>query len=125
MTDDAYFFDTYAIIEIVKGNPKFMKYVGSQIIITEFILAELCLSLIRELGIQKSFYYVDKYSQFVVPVNKEIIKRAMMYRFENSKKNVSMTDCIGYFLSKDLGMKFLTGDKEFKNMKNVEFVTKD
>ena len=38
------------------------------------------------------------------------------------KRNVSMTDCIGYILSKQLGIKFLTGDKEFENFPNVEFV---
>ena len=33
-----------------------------------------------------------------------------------------MTDCIGYILAKNIGIKFLTGDKEFENLDNVEFV---
>ncbi len=33
-----------------------------------------------------------------------------------------MTDCIGYIFAKQLGIKFLTGDKEFENLDNVEFV---
>ena len=33
-----------------------------------------------------------------------------------------MTDCIGYIIAKRLGMKFLTGDKEFEGFENVEFV---
>ena len=48
----------------------------------------------------------------------------MGFRFNNLKKDISMTDCIGYFLAKSLGIKFLTGDKEFENMKDVEFVKK-
>ena len=38
------------------------------------------------------------------------------------KRNVSMTDCVGYILAKQLGIKFLTGDKEFEHLDNVEFV---
>ena len=33
-----------------------------------------------------------------------------------------MTDCIGYIMAKKLNIKFLTGDKEFENFLNVEFV---
>lgn len=33
-----------------------------------------------------------------------------------------MTDCVGYVVSQRLGMKFLTGDKEFRGLPNVEFV---
>ena len=33
-----------------------------------------------------------------------------------------MVDCIGYMTAKRLGVKFLTGDREFEGMDNVEFV---
>ena len=33
-----------------------------------------------------------------------------------------MTDCVGYVVAKRVGVKFLTGDREFKDMPNVEFV---
>ena len=121
---DSYVFDTYAIIEIIRGNPKYNGYLNSKVIITEFILAELCFNLIRELEIEKAFYYVDRYSEFVVTLDKEIIKKAMIYRYKNLKKNLSMTNCAGYFLAKELGLKFLTGDKEFENLENVELVKK-
>ena len=39
-----------------------------------------------------------------------------------NKRNVSMTDSIGYCLAQQLGIKFLTGDTEFENMDGVEFV---
>ena len=38
------------------------------------------------------------------------------------KQDLSMTDCVGYVVAKRLGVKFLTGDKEFRNFQNVEFV---
>ena len=36
--------------------------------------------------------------------------------------NLSYVDYIGYILAKQRNVKFLTGDKEFENMDNVEFV---
>lgn len=125
MSKQEFVFDTYALLEIIQGNQNYDKYIDTKIIITEFILAELCFRLIREVGVERAFSYVDKFSSFVVAVDKEVIKKAMVYRFQNLKKEVSITDCIGYFLAKSLGIKFLTGDKEFKNLHDVEFVSKD
>ena len=36
--------------------------------------------------------------------------------------NISYIDAIGYTISLERGIKFLTGDKEFKNLPNVEFI---
>lgn len=33
-----------------------------------------------------------------------------------------MVDCIGYVYAKENGLRFVTGDKEFEGMENVEFV---
>jgi uncharacterized protein len=48
----------------------------------------------------------------------------MKFRYKNRKKNLSVPDCISYLQAKSLGIKFLTGDKKFENMENVEFVKK-
>ena len=48
----------------------------------------------------------------------------MEFRVKNIKKDISITDYVGYFMAKNLGVKFLTGDKEFENFENVEFVKK-
>ena len=118
----AFVFDTYAIIETIRGNKNYDPYLDSEIIINDFILAELCYNLIKEKGLEKSNWLIDKYSRFVLKVNTKIIKEAMLFRFENRNKDVSMTDCISYMLAKDLNIRFLTGDKEFANMPDVEFV---
>ena len=46
----------------------------------------------------------------------------MNFRYKNKTKKMSMTDCISYIMAGNLGIKFLTGDKEFKGMEGVEFV---
>ncbi len=41
MDSPAYFFDTYAFFEIIRGNPGYRKYAEVQAITTIFNLAEL------------------------------------------------------------------------------------
>ena len=118
----AFVFDTYAIIEIIRGNSSYAQYLDSEIIINDFIFAELCYNLIKEKGMEKSSLLIDRYIGFVLNVPPKIIKDAMLFRFENRKKDLSMADCISYLQSKDLNVKFLTGDKEFRDLPNVEFV---
>ena len=123
MTDDTFVYDTYAIIEIIKGNEKFRDYLYKKIIINNFIFAELCYVLTR-IGYPNAEKYLDRYSRFIIHVDPNIIKKAMSFRFENRKKNMSMIDCISYLMAKELGLKFLTGDKEFAGLEGVEFVRK-
>lgn len=117
-----YLFDTYAIIEIIKGNNNYQKYISSEIIINKFILSELAYWLIRDYGYETASIYVDKYSQYLKEVEIEIIKEAMLFRYMHKKQRLSIPDCIGYIMAKKLGINFLTGDKEFENFDNVEFV---
>ncbi|MFH1585902.1 MAG: PIN domain-containing protein [archaeon] len=123
MSDNSYIYDTYAILEIIEGNPNYEDYLDKQIIINDFIYAELCYVLIRTKYPNVS-KFLDKYKKHIVHVNPISIKMAMIFRHNNKDKNLSMTDCISYFMAKDLKIKFLTGDKEFENFKEVEFIKK-
>ena len=122
MIDSVYVFDTYALLEIIAGNPSYAKYLSSEIIINEFIFAELCYKIIRERGIETANFYVDKYKNYISSLNHEIIKEAMLFRVKHKSKNLSAPDCISYVMALKLNIKFLTGDKEFQNMANVEYV---
>ena len=88
----------------------------------KFIFAELCYKFLREGQIEKSNLYSEKYRQFIMTPDAEIIKEAMSFRANNKKKNLTATDCISYIMSKKLKIKLLTGDKQFEGMENVEFV---
>ena len=55
-------FDTYAIIEIIKGNKNYMSYLNEGIIINSFIFAELCYILTRD-GYPNSDKYLDRYEK--------------------------------------------------------------
>jgi len=116
-----YIFDTYAIIEIIEGNQSYEKFIDDEILINEFIFAELCYNLIK-FDYPKKDYYLEKYKSFITNIDSEVIRKAMEFRYANKKKKMSMTDCVSYFQAKKLEIKFLTGDKEFENLDNVEFV---
>ncbi|MEX2016862.1 MAG: PIN domain-containing protein [Candidatus Pacearchaeota archaeon] len=114
-------FDTYALIEIIKGNKNYTSYLNSRIIINNFIFAELCYILVRD-SYPNADKYLDKYEKFIVSINPKTIKEAMKFRYKNKNKNMSIPDCISYFQSKELDINFLTGDKQFENLENVQFV---
>ncbi len=118
-----YLFDTYALLEIIKGNKNYLPYIEAKIIINNFIFAELCYILIRE-GYPGADKYLEKYKKFILGISPDIINDSMKFRYKNKKRKMSMTDCVSYIQSRHLGIKFLTGDKEFETMENVEFVKK-
>ena len=117
-----YFFDSYAIVEIVKGNPNYAEFIDEPVTITVFNLAEIYWSAILNLDEKKSEDVYKKYSPCITVISDDILKEAMKFRKENKKQDLSYTDCIGYIYAKNNDLIFLTGDKEFENMDNVEFV---
>ena len=117
-----FLFDTYAIIEIIKGNKNYERYLDSEFIINDFIITELSYWIIKEHGVELLDRYVDKYKKFVKRIETETIKKAMEFRYRNKNKKLSTTDCVSYIQAKELGIKFLTGDKEFEKLDGVEFV---
>ncbi len=66
--------------------------------------------------------YLMLYSRFVIEISYSCIKYAMKFKLENKKEKLSYVDCIGYALSKELGINFLTGDQKFEGIEGVEFV---
>ena len=56
-----------------------------------------------------------------VPSDEEI-KQANMFKLLHKKRNISYIDCIGYNIALFRNVKFLTGDKQFADFSNVEFV---
>ena len=120
-TED-FFFDTYAFFEILKGNEDYKKYIGAGIITTKLNIFELYIKIIREETEENADKIIKRYYPFTKDFDEEIIKRAAKLKNKINKRNVSMTDCIGYEMAKQLGIKFLTGDKEFEDLDNVEFV---
>lgn len=118
-----YFFDTYALFEIISGNQNYRKYsYNIAIITTRLNLMELYYGLLVKHGNETADRYYDELVKFSIDVTDEIIKQAMVFRHINKGKNLSYVDCVGYIIARSRNINFLTGDKEFEGMDNVEFV---
>ena len=118
----AFFADTYALIEIIGGNPNYKQYTGFLLLTTKFNIIELYYSLLHDYGEETAEKYLQLYAHFVIPISHSAIRYGMKFKLLYRKEKVSYVDCIGYALAKELGIKFLTGDQKFENKENVEYV---
>ena len=121
---NSYFFDTYALIEIIKGNKNYQKFLESELFTSIFNLYELYFSLLRDYNQQTARKFFEQFKSNVLQIRDEHIFEASKFKLQNRKQKLSYADCLGYMIALKYNMKFLTGDKEFENKKNVEFVKK-
>ena len=120
---ETFLYDTYALIELLNKNPNYEKYSTKEIVINGFIFAEICYQLIKD-NVKNLHEYLNEIEPAIISPSPKMIIEAMKFRYENKKKKMSTTDCISYIMAKELEIKFLTGDKEFEHLENVEFVKK-
>src|SRR3989344_5671259 len=95
-----YFFDTYALIEITRNNPNYLKFIGEE-------------------SAKKVF---QQFKDAEVDIDDEVLFKAVKFRLAHKKKSLSYADCIGYIFALENKLKFLTGDHAFEGMNSVEFV---
>ncbi len=120
------FADTYALVEILKGNPAYEKISEEELATLEFNIFELAYALYRDFG--------RTHASGILPILRskiEIISpgdldylNASEFRMLSNKngKKLSLIDSLGYACSKRLNIRFLTGDQEFKDVENVEYI---
>ena len=61
MSEQTFFFDTYAFFEIIRGNPKYDKYKEVNVATTIFNLAELNYNLKKEMKDEMANEFTEKY----------------------------------------------------------------
>ena len=119
----SYFWDSYAVIELIKGNTNYTGYSEFPIKITVFNIVEIYWFALNEYGEDKANKIFDALKSCIIRVNDEILKEATKFRKKVYKnKKISYADAIGYIYAVKNNLIFLTGDKEFKELDNVEFV---
>lgn len=118
-----FFFDTYALVEIAKGSPRYQPYEREVIIyLTRLNLMEFHYSILRTVGKEEADRLYERFLPYVVEITDTIIKKANELKLQYRERHLSYIDCLGYVMAKMLRIKFLTGDEQFKDMDNVEFV---
>lgn len=117
-----YFFDTYALYELIKENKNYKRYLNTGIVISQLNLFELYFIFLKEGKQDLAEIFFTKYASFVEHFDEIVIKNAALLKLKLNKRDVSMTDCIGYCFAQQLGIPFLTGDSAFEHMAHVAFV---
>lgn len=119
---DRMFFDSYALIEIFNGNMAYEKYKKIKVITTYFQIYEVYYNLRKIYSDEEIIDFFNYLKSLCVDLDFDWIAKASDFRFRNKKQDLSYADCLGYVAAKSLGVKFLTGDKEFKGIDGVEWV---
>lgn len=117
-----YFFDTYGLWELVKKNPNYARYAQTEIVCTVFNIYEFYATLRREFDKEDAKRVVSALKDCIVEVSVENVMGAVEMKKRLNRTGMSFIDCLGYLKAKELGIPFLTGDREFERMDNVEFV---
>lgn len=117
-----YFFDTYALVEMSLQNQNYRRFVDFTLTVSPLNVGEFYVYLLRTYGKETAKEKLEALSFKMVELTEDIIIEAAEFKLANNKKEVSWADCIGYMAAQKLGLKFLTGDSQFKGLPNVEFV---
>ncbi len=121
-----YFYDSYAVLAYLSDNPSYRSYFEEDDgVLTKLNLLEVHFKLLSVHGGRAARQSLQAFSRYLIDFDPDDIERGMRVRRELRDKNlnVSYADAMGYYLASKLGIRFLTGDKAFRSLANVEFVT--
>lgn len=117
-----YCLDTYALWEIQLGNKKYVEILLSDFVVTDWTLCEFYKTLLKAYNERTADFWFKKIKPYVCKVDIDVMIESVKFQKSNIKKKLSLFDCIGYIFSISKGYDFVTGDKEFKKMKDVKFL---
>ena len=114
------------MLEYLSGNKKFAPYLDQGAWATSVLaLTEVYYVSLRD----QSEEFADRaYLAFrpgVAEIEDEDVKAGMLTRLRLRARglNLSYADALGYEMARRMGAKFLTGDRAFSGLPEVEFVT--
>lgn len=122
MGTEAYLLDSYACMEMLRGNQAYQRFTTAMAVLTKLNLFEVYHALLRQDGIRNAEVSLERYYPLAVDFDRQVIREAAQLRVRLRERNLSMADCVGYTLALQMGVRFLTGDRQFKDLPNVEFV---
>ncbi len=117
-----YFFDSYAIIEIIQSNPDYARFAEEPVITTVANLAEVYYYALRTGQTEAYRTALNRMRPELLETDQSDWEKAADFRFGMRGKRVSLIDGLGYRLAQKHGLLFLTGDKEFEKLADVQFV---
>jgi len=118
-----YFFDTYALIELL-GRKDFLRYSAKGFATSRWNLAELLLFDLREHDEAAARRHFARFLGACQEPSDEDLFQAAVFREAQRRRRrlLSYVDALGYVLARRLSLRFLTGDDAFQGLPNVLFV---
>lgn len=120
-----FFYDSYAVLAYTSGHQGYRKYFDeSEGVLTKLNLLEVFYRSLEEHGPKAASSIMGTFSKYLVEFGLKDIEGAMRIRMtlKREGKDVSYADAVGYFLSRKMGIRFLTGDRAFRGMSGVEYL---
>ena len=125
MTPARYFYDSYAVLAFTSGRPAYKGYFEEQDgVLTKLNLLEVFYRSLEQYDFKVASDILESFSKYLIDFESDDISGSMKLRLELKRKghDASYADALGYFLSRKMGIKFLTGDRAFRGLSCVEYV---
>jgi predicted nucleic acid-binding protein len=125
MEKTIYFYDSYAVMAYLSDNPHYRRYFEENDgILTKLHLIEVSYRTMELHGEEAATQVVTLFAKYVIDFGPADIVASTKLRLKLKKtgRNISYADALGYYLALKNKLKFLTGDREFEGLDNVEFI---
>jgi hypothetical protein len=120
-----YFYDSYAIIEIAKGNPRYRPHLVGEGLTSKLNLLEVYYVLLQQGQSALAKACFQSRIGDAIDFPGELIPSVARFRHSelgSTHRRFSYIDSLGYVYALSIGFTFLTGAHEFEGLPNVEFV---
>lgn len=119
-----YFYDSYAVLAYLSDHPRYRAYFEEYTgVLTKLNLLEICYRILSLHGVRAARRVIIAFSRYQIDFTPNDILGSMKLRSALQRRglDVSYADALGYYLASKLKIRFLTGDKAFSGLTNVEF----
>jgi len=118
-----YFLDTYALIEIAQGNPSYKEYSQAETVTLRDNVAEMYYFFILKSNKQAADFFFNIFSRIIVDFPTPLIPESMEFRkHHRPTQKFSYIDSFGYTYASAEQIIFITGDRAFKDLKNIKIL---
>ena len=84
-----YFLDTYAIVEIIKGNKNYEKFLDGEFFTSLLNLYELYYVMLRDYGQEAAKKYFFQFKDYIIRITDDYIFEASIFKLKHKKQRIS------------------------------------
>jgi hypothetical protein len=120
-----FFLDSYAILEMARGNPAYRPFVHEPVITMRANLLEVYYVLAQSGETALADASLKLLGPHSVDLPVELIARVAAFRMRKkgaTGRRFSYADASGYVYARENGYEFLTGAEEFEGLPSVRYV---